>query len=207
MDFLGLLKSQWDRVGAITCAVVGGVFLLVGWLGVSDTPYLAAQLPYVISGGIGGIFFLGLGAALWISADLRDEWAKLDRIEEALRDGSLRWAEQGDRDEGPGPSGPPNGSGMVRSGWAPASPADQTTETPVIVAQELLEPTPARSRKTRPNRQMAPSGETPGEDGAARPARRKEQSPGQPARPAARSSTAVRRVPARTSRVAEGRAR
>jgi hypothetical protein len=30
------------------------------------------------------MFLLGLGAMLWLSADLRDEWRKLDRIERRL---------------------------------------------------------------------------------------------------------------------------
>ena len=30
------------------------------------------------------MFILGLGALCWLSADLRDEWTKLDRIEDAL---------------------------------------------------------------------------------------------------------------------------
>ncbi|HMC79090.1 MAG TPA: hypothetical protein VKO35_00895, partial [Acidimicrobiia bacterium] len=32
----------------------------------------------------GGLFLLGVGATLWHSADLRDEWRKLDRLEEKL---------------------------------------------------------------------------------------------------------------------------
>jgi hypothetical protein len=67
------LRLQWDRA------------LIIGWVGVSSTAYSAEQLPYIISGGIGGIFLLGVGATLWLSADLRDEWRKLDRIEEALQ--------------------------------------------------------------------------------------------------------------------------
>jgi hypothetical protein len=96
MDLNKLLKSQWDRVAAIALSAIGAVFLLVGWIGVSGSAYLAAQAPYILSGGVGGIFFLGLGATLWISADLRDEWRKLDRIEAALGDGTLRWAEDSD---------------------------------------------------------------------------------------------------------------
>jgi len=59
----------------------------------AERPTSPSSWPYIISGGIGGVFFLGLGATLWISADLRDEWRKLDRIEEALHDGTLRWAD------------------------------------------------------------------------------------------------------------------
>jgi hypothetical protein len=62
----------------------GAVALIVGWVGVSGSGYPAAQLPYIISGGVGGVFLLGLGAMLWISADLRDEWIKLDDVGERL---------------------------------------------------------------------------------------------------------------------------
>lgn len=100
MDLNNLLKSQWDRAAAIASSAVGAIFLLVGWIGVSGSAFLAEQAPYILSGGVGGIFFLGLGATLWISADLRDEWRKLDRIEEALKDGTLRWNDDADDDEG-----------------------------------------------------------------------------------------------------------
>ena len=86
MDLNKLLKSQWDRVGAWLLVVAGALALIFGWVGVSGKAYLANQLPYVISGGIGGIFLLGVGATLWLSADLRDEWQKLDRIEQVLSD-------------------------------------------------------------------------------------------------------------------------
>jgi len=79
------LRLQWDRTLAWALVVAGAVALIIGWVGVSSTAYSAEQLPYIISGGIGGIFLLGVGATLWLSADLRDEWRKLDRIEEALQ--------------------------------------------------------------------------------------------------------------------------
>lgn len=99
MDLNNLLKSQWDRAAAIAASVIGAIFLLVGWIGVSGSAFLAEQAPYILSGGVGGIFFLGLGATLWISADLRDEWRKLDRIEEALKDGTLRWSDDSEDEE------------------------------------------------------------------------------------------------------------
>ena len=79
------LQLQWDRTAAWVLVAAGAIALIVGWVGVSSTAYSAEQLPYIISGGIGGIFLLGVGATLWLSADLRDEWRKLDRIEEALQ--------------------------------------------------------------------------------------------------------------------------
>jgi hypothetical protein len=86
MDTARWLRLQWDRLLAWALVVAGAIALIAGWIGVSGTAYSAEQLPYIISGGIGGIFLLGVGATLWLSADLRDEWRKLDRIEEALRE-------------------------------------------------------------------------------------------------------------------------
>lgn len=83
---VAFLRRQWDRVAAWGCVVVGAMALLIGWMGISDTPFAAEQIPFVISGGIGGVFFLGVGAMLWISADLHDEWRKLDEIEAVLRE-------------------------------------------------------------------------------------------------------------------------
>jgi hypothetical protein len=91
MDLIKVLQKQWDRVLALGLTITGAVFLISGWVGVSGTAVLAEQAPYIVSGAIGGIFLLGVGATLWISADLRDEWRKLDRIEKALAEGVLRW--------------------------------------------------------------------------------------------------------------------
>lgn len=81
------LRLEWDRVGAWVLVVAGVVLLLVGYFKVSGTVYPAEQLPYVISAGVGGLFALGLGCTLWLSADLRDEWRKLDRIESSINAG------------------------------------------------------------------------------------------------------------------------
>ncbi|MBA3741408.1 hypothetical protein [Sporichthya sp.] len=78
------LKLQWDRVAAWVCIGVGALALIVGWVGVSGAAYMANAMPYLISGGIGGMFLLGLGGMLWLSADLRDEWYKLDSLERSV---------------------------------------------------------------------------------------------------------------------------
>ena len=44
----------------------------------------AAQIPYILSGGVLGIILVGIGATGWLSADLRDEWRKLDDLEGLL---------------------------------------------------------------------------------------------------------------------------
>jgi peptidoglycan/LPS O-acetylase OafA/YrhL len=79
------VRLQWDRAGAIFALALGALSLFLGWLGVTDTPHVAKQLPYIASGGLFGIFLVGVAAALWISADLRDEWRELRGLREELR--------------------------------------------------------------------------------------------------------------------------
>jgi len=84
MELFKWLRLQWDRVFGAAAVITGAVALLTGWSKVSATAYPAEQIPYVVSAGLGGLFLLGVGATLWHSADLRDEWRKLDRLEEKL---------------------------------------------------------------------------------------------------------------------------
>jgi hypothetical protein len=86
MDMTRWLRAQWDRVAAWSMIAGGLISLLVGWYGVSHTAYVAEQMPYVVSAGLFGLSLLGLGATTWLSADLRDEWRKLDEVAELLRD-------------------------------------------------------------------------------------------------------------------------
>jgi hypothetical protein len=85
MSWVKWLRIQWDRCAAWLAIALGALCLLLGWLGVSSTPFPAQQISYLVSGGLTGVFLLGLGAMLWLSADLRDQWAKLDRIEAGMQ--------------------------------------------------------------------------------------------------------------------------
>lgn len=80
------IRLAGDRAAAVALIALGVIVITVGWFGVSGEAYTAKQLPFIISGGIGGMCILGLGALLWLSSDLRDEWTALDRIQEALSD-------------------------------------------------------------------------------------------------------------------------
>ena len=80
-----LLGLFWDRAAAVGCVLIAAVMLIVGWVNVSASSDAGEQLPYIMSSGIGGLFLLWIGTTLWLSADLRDEWRKLDVIDESLR--------------------------------------------------------------------------------------------------------------------------
>ncbi|MCU1600477.1 MAG: hypothetical protein JWO22_1186 [Frankiales bacterium] len=86
MNRSALLRAHWDRATALVLLLIGVVVLVIGWFGVSDVPFASQQIPYVISAGIGGVFFLGVAGTLWLSADLQDEWRKLHLLEQAVRE-------------------------------------------------------------------------------------------------------------------------
>jgi hypothetical protein len=86
MNILSYLRCQWDRVLAVVAILLGAVALVIGWFGVSDSVLPAEQIPYVVSGGLGGIFLLGVGSLMWLSADIRDEWRKLDALDDGDTD-------------------------------------------------------------------------------------------------------------------------
>jgi hypothetical protein len=78
------LRGEWDRFLAWGLLVVGAVLLVIGAAQVAHHRYLADQLSLIMSAGIGGLGCIGFGAGLILSADLHDEWRKLDRLEEVL---------------------------------------------------------------------------------------------------------------------------
>ena len=78
----------WRWVGKATRPVIGWVLLgigaliiLIGWIGVSGTPVVAKQIPYVVSGGIGGVLLAILGAYFLGTEELRKDSGRLDRLE------------------------------------------------------------------------------------------------------------------------------
>jgi hypothetical protein len=113
--FLRWARNQWDRLGAWVAIGAGALLLIFGWLGISRVAFTEEQLPYLASGGLGGLFLLGVGAMLWLSADLRDEWRKLDRLEALLTAG------QSTDDEELGAAPHPNGD-TDTNGSADAAP-------------------------------------------------------------------------------------
>lgn len=86
------LRVNADRGVAVLLVLVGVVILIIGWVEMSGSALAAQQLPYLLSAGLGGIAFIGVGCTTWISADLQDEWRELDAIEGRLADLTLQLA-------------------------------------------------------------------------------------------------------------------
>ena len=77
--------SQWDRVIGWALVAGGAVLTVTGGLNVAAAEDQLDQLSYLATGPALGLFLLGLGAILIVTADLRDDWAKLDEVMRALQ--------------------------------------------------------------------------------------------------------------------------
>ncbi|MEY2446959.1 MAG: hypothetical protein QOH79_435 [Acidimicrobiaceae bacterium] len=73
-------KATRPVIGWILLAVAA-LFILFGWIGVSGTPTVAKQIPYVVSGGIFGVFLAVFGAYFLATEELRKDSGRLDRLE------------------------------------------------------------------------------------------------------------------------------
>jgi len=144
MDFLKWFRAQRDRVAGWACVAVGAVMVLSGWLSISETSVVSHQLPYLASGGIGGIFFLGAGFGLLIRADLHDEWRKLDRLESALSGITVPETQElrisnGDMTPKPGPVGQAlMATASNGNGYRYTSTGALAAERPVTARQEAI---------------------------------------------------------------------
>ncbi len=81
-----VVKTRWRVVLGWGLVIIGAVFLVLGWIGVSGEPEVARQLSYLASGGLGGLAASVVGVGLLISEDLRSERNRLGRIEASLLD-------------------------------------------------------------------------------------------------------------------------
>jgi hypothetical protein len=68
----------WVLTGA------GLLAIFLGWFGLSGQAVVAKQLPFLISGGIGGIALVAIGAVILGTEDLRKDSGRLDRLERQI---------------------------------------------------------------------------------------------------------------------------
>ena len=83
-DLGRFLRAEWDRLAGYGCVAAGVVLLVAGFVGVRTSADVIDEISYLVTGGIGSIFLLGVGATLLLSADLHDDFRKLHRVEEKL---------------------------------------------------------------------------------------------------------------------------
>lgn len=84
MDLKRFLRAEWDRVAGYGFVFAGAVVLVFGFIGVRTAADVIDEISYLVTGGIGAIFLLGVGATLLLSADLHDDFRKLHRVETKL---------------------------------------------------------------------------------------------------------------------------
>ena len=84
MGFQRFLRAEWDRVAGYAFVLAGAVALVFGFVGVRTAADVIDEISYLVTGGIGAICLLGVGATLLLSADLHDDFRKLDRVEAKL---------------------------------------------------------------------------------------------------------------------------
>lgn len=80
----------WILIGS------GALVMLFGYLGVSREAIPAKQIPYLVSGGIGGVFLAVVGAYFLGTQEMRNDSGRLDRLErmvEELHQALLRRAD------------------------------------------------------------------------------------------------------------------
>jgi hypothetical protein len=82
MNLARWCRNEWERTLAVLVIGVGLVVFFLGWLGQRDKALVTEQIPYVVSGAMFGLLLVILGTTVWLSADLRDEWIKLDEVQE-----------------------------------------------------------------------------------------------------------------------------
>ena len=90
------MKLRWDKLGGllgILYCLVGALLIFLGWNGAASYDRVSAQMPYLVSGGLGGLALVVLGSALIVTHSHRNDRASLQATLEDLRETLGRVAE------------------------------------------------------------------------------------------------------------------
>ena len=75
--------GQFGKLGsklALAFIALGLLAILIGWNGAAGNIATAAQLPYIVSGGMLGVSFVIVGAALMITQNAREDRRRLEGL-------------------------------------------------------------------------------------------------------------------------------
>jgi hypothetical protein len=83
------LTDPAARAGLAVTAT-GGAVLAGGWAGLDRASLLSEQVPWIVSGGLGGLALVAVGLHLFSGAGLAAERRRLERVEAAILAGRDR---------------------------------------------------------------------------------------------------------------------
>ena len=72
------------RALAVMLTAAGLVAVLIGYLGVRDHSDIVLQTPYFMSGGVGGLALMGLGALALVQYQMRVQARRFTQMTESL---------------------------------------------------------------------------------------------------------------------------
>lgn len=82
------MSNRWARLGGvlgIVYCIVGFFLIFLGWNGAASYDDVAAQFPYLISGGVAGLGLIVVGSALIVAQSLRSDRVQLRGAIDDLR--------------------------------------------------------------------------------------------------------------------------
>lgn len=133
---------------------LGGLMMLLGWFGVSRESLPAKQIPFLVSGGIGGVFLAVVGAYFLGTQELRRDSGRLDRLEHMVDELHQALLQRPDapavgtrHDEATAASGNGTRSPARRVVVVPGGELFHRGTCPMVEGKEGTELTPAAARK------------------------------------------------------------
>jgi Tfp pilus assembly protein PilN len=91
------MKRDRRELAAAGFVILGVIVIVAGWIGVSQNNEVYEQMPYLMSGGIGGLACILFGLGLYIVHQHAKDQARMDELNEHLR--SLELGLGGEFDE------------------------------------------------------------------------------------------------------------
>ena len=79
-----LFQVRHARVLALVCSFGGFVAIVLGWMGMARSAAADQQLPYMLSGGMGGVGLIAFGVGVLLVAQIRTERQKLGVLLEVM---------------------------------------------------------------------------------------------------------------------------